>query len=61
MIEDAMTAQAHDIIDARRREADVYRAMIDAAPLRFRKRNTLTETRRSIASALNRLADAIAP
>ena len=61
MLDDAMTAHAHDQHAARHREADVYRQMIDAAPLRFRsRRNALDETRRSVAKALVRLAGAIA-
>jgi len=61
MLDDAMTTQVHELHATRRREADVYRQMIDAAPLRFRRRNTLTATRRTVANALIRLAGAIAP
>jgi hypothetical protein len=60
MLEDAMSAQVHELHAARRREAEVYRQMIDAAPLRFRRRS-LDDTRRSVAKALIRLAGAIAP
>ena len=61
MFDDAMTTQVHEIQAARRHEAEVYRRMIDAAPLRFRSSNTLDDTRRSVAKALIRLANAIAP
>jgi hypothetical protein len=60
MLDDAMTTQVHELHALRRREADVYRQMIDAAPLRFRRRS-LSGTRRSVAKALIRLANAIAP
>ena len=55
-----MSAQVHELHAARRREAEVYRQMIAAAPLRFRRRS-LDDTRRSVAKALIRLAGAIAP
>jgi hypothetical protein len=45
VFDDAMTAQVHDHQTAREREAEAYRQMIDALPLRL----------------LSRLADAIAP
>jgi hypothetical protein len=60
MLDDAMTTQVHELHAARRHEADVYRQMIEAAPLRFRRRS-LADTRRGIAKALIRLAGVIAP
>ena len=61
MIDDSMTAHVHDHMSARRREAEQYRLWIEAAPLHFHNNGPLAATRRSLASVLNRLADAIAP
>jgi hypothetical protein len=56
-----MSAQVHDHQSAREREAEAYRLMIDALPLRFHRNEPLTATRRGVARFLSRLADAIAP
>jgi hypothetical protein len=61
VFDDAMTAQVHDHQTAREREAEAYRQMIDALPLRVHRNEPLTATRRGVARLLSRLADAIAP
>jgi hypothetical protein len=60
-MEDAMSTHVHELHAARRNEAEVYRRMIDAAPLRFRRNAGLDATRRTVAKALMGLARAIQP
>ncbi len=61
MWEDTLSLQTHDRIAAIQCEAEVYRQMIDAAPLRFRGHGPLVTTRRVVAGILSRLASAIDP
>ncbi len=56
-----MSTHVHELHAARRNEAEVYRRMIDAAPLRFRRNAGLDATRRTVAKALMGLARAIQP
>ena len=61
MWEDTLSLQAHDRIARMQCEAEVYRQMIDAADLRFRKHAPVSATRKVVAGLLTRLAAAIDP
>jgi hypothetical protein len=61
MYDQFLTLAARERADAVEREAEVFRLMVESAPLTFRRRSVLEDGRRALARGLVKLAKAIEP